>query len=136
MNRFEWTHDLMVRTLETMYPGKKHGPDFIVGVPVGPNGKQAGNPLIMQWKGADPEPKYADVYGAFKAQERSIREADARSLRDDILRNTDQFAHAPPDAPDAVRAKAEAWLAYREALRALPEQPGFPFDIDWPLSPA
>jgi hypothetical protein len=28
------------------------------------------------------------------------------------------------------------WLAYRQALRDLPLQPGFPEDIEWPESPA
>ena len=28
------------------------------------------------------------------------------------------------------------WAAYRAALRAVPEQPGFPTSIDWPIAPA
>ena len=36
-----------------------------------------------------------------------------------------------PDAP----VDAAAWAAYRTALRAVPEQPGFPWDITWPEEP-
>jgi hypothetical protein len=32
-------------------------------------------------------------------------------------------------------AVAQAWLDYREALRELPAQPGFPQTIDWPEAP-
>ena len=28
-----------------------------------------------------------------------------------------------------------AWARYRQALRDLPQQPGFPFDIRWPEKP-
>lgn len=36
-----------------------------------------------------------------------------------------------PDAP----ANAAAWLAYRQELRDITEQPGFPTDFSWPVSP-
>ncbi|WP_412841983.1 phage tail assembly chaperone, partial [Cereibacter johrii] len=35
------------------------------------------------------------------------------------------------DRPDAA-----AWTAYRQALRDVPEQPGFPAEIAWPEPPA
>lgn len=31
---------------------------------------------------------------------------------------------------------SEAWTDYRQALRDVPEQPGFPATIDWPVLPA
>jgi len=37
---------------------------------------------------------------------------------------------APPDAPDAIKAHAVAWATYREALRNVPEQEGFPVQGD------
>lgn len=36
-----------------------------------------------------------------------------------------------PDAP----VDQAAWATYRQALRDLPEQEGFPFDITWPVPP-
>ena len=38
-----------------------------------------------------------------------------------------------PDSPEANRA---AWSAYRQALRDVPEQPGFPATVVWPSPPA
>lgn len=75
------------------------------------------------------------------------------------FRLTDDFvskliAHETEQAAKAVRAKRDAllgasdkevlpdrdtdktaWAAYRQALREIPEQAGFPFDVDWPVMP-
>ena len=40
-----------------------------------------------------------------------------------------------PDAPLDADAKL-AWQLYREALREVPEQAGFPWDVQWPTEPA
>jgi len=52
-----------------------------------------------------------------------------RSERDDLLKQSDwtQVADAPVDA--------QAWADYRQALRDVPQQSGFPADIDWPTKP-
>lgn len=39
-------------------------------------------------------------------------------------------------AGDAELATLRAWKAYRYALARLPEQPGFPNDLAWPVAPA
>lgn len=39
-----------------------------------------------------------------------------------------------PDAPLTSEQK-QAWLEYRQALRDLPTQAGFPWDISWPTKP-
>jgi hypothetical protein len=36
-----------------------------------------------------------------------------------------------PDAP----VNAEAWAAYRQALRDVPDQAGFPWEVTWPEQP-
>ena len=62
--------------------------------------------------------------------ERTQSMADSvRSGRDDLLVKSDwtQVADAPVD-------KA-AWATYRQALRDLPQQAGFPTTIDWPVKP-
>ena len=38
------------------------------------------------------------------------------------------------DAP-LSEAERAAWAEYRQALRAIPEQPGFPQDVTWPVVP-
>lgn len=53
----------------------------------------------------------------------------ARAKRGALLTACDwtQVADAPVDQA--------AWRAYRQALRDVPEQPGFPYNIDWPVAP-
>lgn len=36
--------------------------------------------------------------------------------------------------PDA-QADQTAWAAYRQALRDVPQQPGFPLSVVWPVQP-
>ena len=52
-----------------------------------------------------------------------------RQERDDLLASSDwtQVADAPVDQA--------AWSAYRQALRDIPQQAGFPTDITWPTKP-
>lgn len=38
------------------------------------------------------------------------------------------------DAPLTTEVRA-AWASYRAALRDVPEQPGFPADVAWPVAP-
>lgn len=58
---------------------------------------------------------------------------EARTQRDKLLEETDwtQVLDAPIDA-----ATREAYRAYRQALRDLPEQEGFPENITWPELPS
>ena len=37
--------------------------------------------------------------------------------------------------PDVPLATKEAWATYRQALRDITDQPGYPTDIEWPVSP-
>lgn len=52
-----------------------------------------------------------------------------RTKRNDLLADTDwtQVADAPVDQA--------AWATYRQALRDVPEQEGFPVDVVWPEKP-
>ena len=40
------------------------------------------------------------------------------------------------DASEAEVLQLKAWKKYRVALNRLPEQPGYPTTIDWPVAPA
>lgn len=59
--------------------------------------------------------------------------AEVRAKRDALLTETDwtQVLDAPIDA-----ATREAYRTYRQALRDLPEQAGFPQEVVWPELPA
>lgn len=71
------------------------------------------------------------VDGQFKtpAPDTSLLAAAIRARRNAELSATDwtQVADAPVD-------KA-AWAAYRQALRDIPQQTGFPTEVTWPTAP-
>ena len=54
---------------------------------------------------------------------------DVRATRDRLLRDSDWTQ--VPDAP----VDQQTWAEYRQALRDVPEQEGFPTDINWPTKP-
>lgn len=56
----------------------------------------------------------------------------ARGKRDTLLMETDYLAM--PDYPHSATSLAEI-KEYRQALRDIPEQPGFPDSIAWPIRP-
>lgn len=57
------------------------------------------------------------------------RTAEVRQERNAVLAACDwtQLADAPVDR--------NAWAIYRQALRDIPKQTGFPWNIDWPIAP-
>ena len=58
--------------------------------------------------------------------------AEAREKRNALIAESDYMAM--PDYP-LDEEKKDAVLAYRQALRDVPEQAGFPRQIDWPTKP-
>jgi hypothetical protein len=58
--------------------------------------------------------------------------AEVRAKRDTLLAETDYLVM--PDYP-LPEDRGQAVLAYRQALRDVPEQAGFPRQIDWPVKP-
>jgi len=54
----------------------------------------------------------------------------ARAKRNQLLAASDWTQL--PDIPEAIKL---AWQPYRQTLRDVPEQPGFPQDIQWPEKP-
>lgn len=75
-----------------------------------------------------------DFYGFPKGELETDEDCakKARTERDRLLSVTDYMAM--PDYPLDDERKA-AVLAYRQALRDVPEQEGFPRQIDWPVKP-
>ena len=60
----------------------------------------------------------------------AILASEARNERDGKLKDTDWSQL--PDVPEVIR---NAYTVYRQALRDVPEQEGFPSDIIWPTKP-
>ncbi len=67
-----------------------------------------------------------------KAKEEDYNEAAAeiRKKRDELLASTDWTQMADTALP---KAKQNAYKVYRQALRDVPEQPGFPYDVEFPV---
>ena len=53
----------------------------------------------------------------------------AREQRDELLQQTDWMMFSDTATP------SQAWLDYRQALRDVPSQAGFPDNITWPTKP-
>lgn len=75
-----------------------------------------------------------DFYGFHRGELKTDAEyaAEAREKRNQLIAETDYLVM--PDYPLDKEKKA-AVLAYRQALRDVPEQAGFPRQIDWPVKP-
>lgn len=133
-----YTHDLMVSAIHSMLGSALiHGRDFWVAHPISrATGEQDGEPFIAAWNSDVPQPSADDVRKHFLDNERELRATRIRSYRDEALLNSDGRADAPADAPESTKEKAAAWAEYRAALRDVTNQPGFPFDINWPALPA
>jgi len=67
-----------------------------------------------------------------KAEEEKTLADEIRTQRDTLLDKTDRTQI--PDVPMTENSRA-AFRVYRQALRDIPEQPGFPFDVEWPTEP-
>ena len=57
---------------------------------------------------------------------------EARVKRDRLLTESDWVTIRATDTGDPVPTE---WLDYRQALRDIPDQTGFPEEIDWPQEP-
>lgn len=64
-----------------------------------------------------------------EAEKRAKKEAEVRAKRDYLISQTDFLLQ--PDYPISA-ADLEKVKAYRQALRDIPEQEGFPNDVVWP----
>lgn len=75
-----------------------------------------------------------DFYGFPKGELKTDAEyaVEVRAERDALIAATDYLMM--PDYP-LSEAKRQAVAAYRQALRDVPMQAGFPRQIDWPVKP-
>ncbi|WP_338669789.1 tail fiber assembly protein [Pseudodesulfovibrio methanolicus] len=83
------------------------------------------------------EPEYGvystwDADAAAWAYNTDRAAADVRSQRDTLLDECDWTQVA--DAPLTTEQVAE-WTTYRQALRDIPQQEGFPAEVTWPVEP-
>jgi hypothetical protein len=93
-----------------------------------------GTPALMDgvwtqvWVQSD---KYtAEELVAFNAKKDVDKRQEVRDVRNSLLAKSDWTQGK--DIPDNV---SSAWATYRQALRDVTEQSGFPWTIEWPTQP-
>lgn len=71
----------------------------------------------------------AEQEAAYKARKDTEQANNTRNTRNSMLKDCDwtQLADSPVDK--------SAWATYRQALRDVPAQAGFPWTIEWPVKP-
>jgi hypothetical protein len=78
-------------------------------------------------------PRTAEEVGAdISAEQTRVAAEEARAARDRLLAETDWTQTL--DAPISTASK-EAFRVYRQMLRDVPQQAGYPFEIAWPTKP-
>ena len=80
----------------------------------------------------DGETTAAEQEAAYKAQKDAEFATNARTQRDKLLGECDWVVIKAMESGQAIHSD---WAAYRQALRDLPQQAGFPTQIDWPVKP-
>lgn len=99
-----------------------------------PKIEQVFSAVTLGWSKANEEIARREAYnGEVTVEDIPMTEDEARAQRDKLLADTDwtQVLDAPIDAETR-----EAYRTYRQALRDIPEQDGFPETITWPELPA
>lgn len=82
---------------------------------------------------------------AVDAENKDLASELARKLRDKMLANSDKEACLDRLNIDITsissllaslaKLSSNTWMVYRQHLRDIPQQEGFPFNIDWGVSP-
>ena len=88
-------------------------------------------PIFTDRPATDTEPAKtaAEQEAEYKAQKDAEQAKNVRQTRNDKLKECDwtQLADSTADK--------QAWATYRQALRDVPNQAGFPWTVDWPETP-
>jgi len=123
-------HDQIIYAIEQKY-SLQHGRDFVVGHPLGDDGKQSGEAYIMRWLSTQTPPSMLWMRELFASTYSDGFDAMmARETRDLILSKSDWTQNA--DVDPALKAK---YVPYRQLLRDISSQEGFPKLIVWPIEP-
>lgn len=83
-------------------------------------------------------PTKPDEFSAFDYESKSWK--DSRTAETEwilIRRKRDTLLSASDwtQLPDVPLATKSAWATYRQALRDITEQPGYPVEVIWPITP-
>lgn len=130
------TNELLEYALEKEYPDAKHWENFWVGTPVDPERNTEAE--IMEWrvKGVDEPSNIQEIVDRHRSEfEVQFSTARARDKRDALLQDLDTIVSNPLRWNEFTEAEQQDIALYRQALLDVPQQEGFPDDIDWPVNP-
>jgi hypothetical protein len=133
------THEQMIFCIQKIYPGTTHGVDYWVGHPSDPvTGVQTATAFVVQWNMKDAQPDEAAIAEQWAAHgaeyQAMVTDADGRAKRNALLVDADNLVEMALDTGNtALEASARA---YRQALRDLPQNEGWPATVVWPDPPA
>ena len=102
------------------------------GVELGTDGKWYTKYILGPIFADTPEATAAEQEAAYKAQKDAERAEAVRADRNARLAATDWRVVKDLEATGAV---VPNWSVYRQALRDIPSQDGFPWNIIWPTPP-
>ena len=85
---------------------------------------------------AEIEADYATWLQKAKDAELAVEAEKVRNYRDNLL-NTCDTVYCNAELWAAMTAdQQQAWATYKQALRGVPAQEGFPYTVNWPVMPA
>ncbi|WP_203234339.1 phage tail assembly chaperone [Burkholderia mayonis] len=130
------TNEQLTFCMQQLYPGTANGQDYWIGHPVDANGKQMAPAAIFRWGRADlraPAPsEIASLWAQYESAFHSMKaDRAARDRRETMLKEADMLVERAADAG----LDQMPFRRYRQALRDITAQPGFPFDVEWPEAP-
>jgi len=87
----------------------------------------------LEWHSTDiPQPSDAEIEAEVARLIAEQPAKEARAKRDRLLTESDWVTIRATDTGDPVPTD---WQTYRQALRDITEQTGFPEEIEWPIKP-
>lgn len=133
------THELLIAAIQEKWPHLIHGEDYLVAHPIDTKtGKQRGPAYIMRWKGNNPpQPDKVTEAMLLISAQKFIPDHTGEKvrMRRNMLILGSDFSQLPDVQASMSSKQAVAWKDYRQALRDITEQPGYPATIDWPVKP-
>ena len=134
------THAQLIKVICSMHPQitpDDHGKSFWVAMEVRGD-EQLSPAFIVEWSvDGIPKPTQEQIDAAYlELQEKLITESKAdevRAQRWPLLMDADVLTNMAADSGSPEKAQIAA--SFRQALRDVTDQPGFPWEVVWPAKP-
>lgn len=131
------TNEDLLYLLQTLYPGTNNGVEYLTAHDLCPERIQRDHAYIFWWKMAAEEPTNEFLQAKWKELGMDIlskREVhEIRYQRGLALDKADKLLNIALDSGDQEFEKKVR--AYRQVLRDIPQQDGFPEVLNWPEAP-